>query len=479
MKDNSSFIKRNPILTGLILGGLVVLIFWWLIPEKENTVSIDRSQFTQAFDSAYAADIEESGTIHEFELTADETTLSLVEGIEFEGFAYNNQVPGPIWRIVKGDTIKINFTNELPQETTIHFHGIRVPNAMDGVPGVTQDPIQPGDSFIYEFTPKDAGTYWFHPHVRSSEQVEKGLYGVIIVEDPEEPEYSQDEVWMVDDWRLNRDGTLDTRFNTGHDLMHDGRWGNLITVNGEMEEELIVKPGERIRLRLANVSNGRVYELDFDSLGAQVIAIDGMLTSSAFDANGFELAPGNRIDVDIIIPQDAAGQNFTISDKFILGRANTLGVLKVEGESVSTPNFAPPNNPNIPNWNGAENMEPDKTFDLNAITGMGMMGLAWTLNNKAYPDYDPLTLKEGEFQTIEFNNKTARLHPMHLHGQFFKVLSRNGKAVDEPYFRDTVLVHASETVVVGLVPLDEGEWANHCHILEHAEAGMMSIITVE
>jgi len=479
MKHNSSFIKKNPILAGLILGGATILMVWWLIPENQNTTSVDRDQLTQAFDSAYAAEIEASGKVHEFDLTADETTLSLLEGVESEGFAYNDQVPGPVWRIEKGDTLKINFKNELSQETTIHFHGIRVPNAMDGVPGVTQDPIEPGESFIYEFTPKDAGTYWFHPHVRSSEQIEKGLYGVIIVEDPEEPEYSQDKVWVIDDWRLNRDGTLDTRFNTGHDLMHDGRWGNLITVNGGMEESLVVQPGERIRLRLVNVSNGRVHELDFDNLEASVIAVDGMLAKESFNANGFELAPGNRIDVDIIIPQDAAGQEFAISDKFILGRSNTLGVLKVEGESVSTPNFESPNNPNIPDWSGGENLEPDKIFDLNAISGMGPLGMAWTLNAKAYPNYDPLTLKKGEFQTIEFNNKTARLHPMHLHGQFFKVISRNGKPVDEPYFRDTVLVHANETLAVGLVPLDEGEWANHCHILEHAEAGMMSIITVE
>ncbi len=484
MKNNSSLLKRNPILTGLLLGALTILVVWWLIPKQQNTAPVDRSQLTQAFDAAYAAEIEPNGEVKEFDLVADETTLSLVDGVEFEGFAYNDQVPGPIWRIVKGDTIKINFKNELPQETTIHFHGIRVPNAMDGVPGVTQDPIQPGDNFVYEFTPKDAGTYWFHPHIRTSEQVEKGLYGIIIVEDPEEPKYSQDEVWVVDDWRLNRDGTLDTRFNTGHDLVHDGRWGNYITVNGKMEEELIVQPGERIRIRFVNTSNGRVYELDFDSLEAKVIAVDGMLTKEEFDANGFELAPGNRIDVDIIIPQDAAGQSFTISDRFILGRAKTLGSLTVQGEPVVTPDFEYPNNPNIPDWSGAENLEPDKTYDLNigpgGHMGMGMMmALSWTMNGKAYPDYDPLTLKEGEFQLIEFSNKTARLHPMHLHGQFFKVLSRNGKPVDEPYFRDTVLVHASETVVVGLMPLDKGEWANHCHILEHAEAGMMSIVTVE
>lgn len=474
-----SFVKKHPIFIGLVLGLLLLLIVWQFLPQNNNQIPFDRISFTQAFNSAYAAEVESNGTLREFDLVANESTLSLVDGVEFQGFAYNDQVPGPVWRVEKGDTVRINFKNELSQETTIHFHGIRVPNAMDGVPGVTQDPIQPGENFVYEFTPKDAGTFWFHPHVRGSEQVEKGLYGVIVVEDPEEPKYSKDEVWIVDDWRLNRDGTLDTRFNTGHDLMHDGRWGNLITVNGSMSEELVVQPGERLRLRLVNTSNGRVYELDFDDLNAKVIAVDGMLTGESFDANGFELSPGNRLDVDIQVPQDTDGETFVISDTFILGRSNILGQLNVEGQVVDVPHFEAPHNPYIPDWSGAENFEPDKTFDLNSITGMGMMGLAWTLNGKAYPDYDPLTLKEGEFQTIEFNNKTSRLHPMHLHGQFFKVLSRNGRSVDEPYFSDTVLVHANEKVLIGLVPLDKGEWAQHCHILEHAEAGMMSIVTVE
>lgn len=479
MNPIKTVIQKRPILTGLVSAGLILLIVQFFIPREKDGVVVDPKEFTKTFDEAYAAEIKPTGEVKEFDLTADETTLSLVDGVEFEGFAYNDQVPGPLWRIEKGDTIRINFKNELPQETTIHFHGIRVPNAMDGVSGVTQDPIQPGESFVYEFTPKDAGTYWFHPHVRSSEQVERGLYGVIVVEDPKEPEYSQDVVWVVDDWRLRNDGTLDENFNTSHDLVHDGRWGNLITVNGEADHQLTAAPGERIRLRLVNVSNGRVYNLDFGSLSAQAIAVDGMLVKKPFEANGFELAPGNRLDVDLVIPADAMGKSFSILDTFVLGRAKTLGTIQVEGEVVSTPDFEIPTNPKIPDWVGAENLEPNKVYDLN--TGPAHMGMAlsWTMNRQAYPDYDALTLEQGEFQTIEFNNLSARLHPMHLHGQFFKVLTRNGKPVDELYFRDTVLVHARERVLVGLVPLDEGSWMNHCHILEHAEAGMMSIVEVE
>lgn len=105
--------------------------------------------------------------------------------------------------------------------------------------------------------------------------------------------------------------------------------------------------------------------------------------------------------------------------------------------------------------------------------------IEWTINDKAYPDYEPFSLELNQFQKLRFTNESARLHPMHLHGQFFKVLARNGVAVDEPYFRDTVLLHANETVDIGIVPLDKGEWMNHCHILEHADAGMMTVTTVE
>lgn len=477
---HQSLIKTHPMLSGFLTAGLILLGVWLVLPDSNSPITVDRSNLLKAFDKAYVAEIESNGTIKEFDLVADTTTLSLVNGVEFEGFAYNGQVPGPVWQITKGDTIRINFQNNLPQPTTVHFHGIRVPNAMDGVPGVTQDPVEPGESFVYEFTPKDAGTFWFHPHVRTSEQMEKGLYGMIIVESSEEPSYSQDVLWVVDDWRLLRDNTLDERFNTGHDLVHDGRWGNLITVNGDINHTLKAKPGERIRLRLVNVSNGRVYKLDFDQLKASVIAVDGMLVKETFDANDFELAPGNRLDVDIIIPAESAGQSFSVLDTFILGRPKTLGTIQIEGDAVDTPGFTTPTNSNLPDWVGGETLEPDKSYRLNVGGGgMGMMGITWAINGKAFPDYDPLTLKEGEFQTIEFHNLSARLHPMHLHGQFFKVLSRNNKAVNEPYFRDTVLVHPREKVLVGIVPLDKGSWANHCHILEHAEAGMMSIVEVK
>jgi FtsP/CotA-like multicopper oxidase with cupredoxin domain/rhodanese-related sulfurtransferase len=453
------------------------------INQEVSDPSSLQSELRAEFEGAYKKEAEPNGDIVEREIEASESEVEIIDGIKTKVWSYNGQVPAPEIRLTLGQTLKINFTNTLPQETTIHFHGIRVPNAMDGVPGVTQDPIQPGETFVYEFTPKDAGTYWYHPHVRSAEQMERGLFGTIIVEDMKDPGFSQDVVWVVDDWLLQRDGQVYNAFVTMHDVMHEGRWGNVVTVNGKTNTVLEARPGERIRLRLVNTSNARVYAPNFADLKADVFAVDGMYSKRTLLADGFEIAPGNRIDIDIQIPADAEG-DYHINDTFT---RNTipLGTIRVSGEAVASPVITLPQNSNLPDWTAAKDFPVTKEYRLNIQRtgggrGMGMMGgLEWTINGKAYPDYEPFSLELDQFQKLRFTNESTRIHPMHLHGQFFKVLARNGIPVDEPYFRDTVLVHANETVDVGLVPLDKGEWMNHCHILEHADAGMMTITTVQ
>jgi len=171
---------------------------------------------------AYPERAAPTGVVRTFDIEAREAELPLVDGGKLRVWAYNGQVPGPELRIRLGETLRVRFTNRLPQPTTIHWHGVRVPNGMDGVPSVTQPPVEPGATFVYEFTPKDAGTFWFHPHVRSSEQVERGLYGVLIVEDRAPAPYARDVVWVLDDWLLDETRQIFGAFNTPHDLMHDG-----------------------------------------------------------------------------------------------------------------------------------------------------------------------------------------------------------------------------------------------------------------
>lgn len=425
---------------------------------------------------AYPVDAPKPTATKIFDLRAAPTTVEQVDGRALDVWAYNGQVPGPVLRVTLGEEVLVKFQNDLPQPTTIHWHGVRVPNAMDGVPGVTQDPIEPGETFEYRFVPKDAGTFWFHPHVRGAEQVERGLYGVLIVEDPEPLAYNRDKVWVLDDWRLGNDGQIDPRFVTRSDLAHDGRWGRDITVNGESNEEMVVRPGERIRLRLTNTSNGRVYKLDFGELDPKVIAVDGMYAKEPLAFDGRMMAPGNRLDLDITIPEDAAGRTYSLTNSFTR-RPFVMAKIKVEGEPVDTPTFAPPSNPNVPEWEVAQEREVDETYVLNARRG-GEHGIEWTINGKPWGEHDVTELEEGRWKRLRFRNDSYRLHPMHIHGQFFKVLARNGQPVDEPYFRDTVLLQRKETIDVGMVPVDWGRWLMHCHILEHAEAGMKTEIRV-
>lgn len=470
-------LKYLAILTILLLG---VYVIYSSITQKDTVGKVDPSlsiALREEFEGSYLENSPESSRIVEVNLVASEGELEIFEGVKTKVWNYNSSVPGPEIRIQYGDTLKVNFQNNLPEETTIHWHGVRVPNAMDGVPGLNQDPIKPGDSFVYEFTPKDVGTFWFHPHVRTAEQIERGLFGTLIVEDEISSKFSQDITWVVDDWRLLDNYQIDPNFVTGGDLMHDGRWGNVITVNGSLEETLNARPGERIRLRIVNASNARVYSLAMDGLNANIIAVDGMYTKEGINPNGFEISPGNRVDLDIQISTDTKEKTYIIRD-FFLQDPNVLGKISVSGESVTPPDFKISYNIEIPSWDEAVNAQIDKTYRFNSSRG-GEFGIQWTINGKAFPDYDPFQLKFDEFNKIEFINESYRLHPMHLHGQFFKVISKNGVVVDEPFFRDTVLLKGQESIEIGLVPLDKGKWVQHCHILEHAEAGMITVVEVK
>ncbi len=402
--------------------------------------------------------------------------VTVFDGQVMKVWAYNGQIPGPTMRVRLGETVRVHFTNRLAQPTTIHWHGIRVPNSMDGVPDVTQPAVPPGGSFVYEFTPKDPGTFWYHPHVRSSEQVERGLYGALIVDDARPRPYSQDVLWVLDDWRLTREGAIDPEFVTRHDLAHDGRWGNRITVNGRTDEVLTVKAGQRIRLRLLNAANGRVFAPDFSALDAEIIAFDGMYAARPLVPSGLELAPGNRVDLGGSRGIQQAGREFAIINRFTR-RPHVLAQIMVEREIVETPVFSSPASARIPAWEGSESAQSRLRYVLDARRG-GEYGIEWTLNGLAYPQTSDDVLVHGEWAKVTFVNRSARLHPMHIHGLFFKVLSRNGRPVDELFWRDTVLLRPRETIDVGVVPLDVGVWMVHCHILEHAAAGMMTLLTV-
>ena len=494
-------IATSKLLLLLISLPFVLLLTFFVFQKTRYKNNLTASEITHIkqnlvneFNNAYTEQVTETGNIVEIDLQASIEKINVL-GTEQNLFTYNGQVPGPTIKAKVGDTVKVNFKNNLPQETTIHWHGLRVENSMDGVPGVTQDPIKPGEDFVYEFVVKDAGTFWYHPHVRSSEQVEKGLYGTIIVEDPEH-DSKDDLILVLDDWLINNNGILNKNFNTRHDVMHDGRWGNVITINSKLNPSISLAPNESKIIRIVNTSNGRTYNLDFLDLDVTVMAADGLKVQIPFKYTNFFLSPGNRIDLLITTPQDFK-ETVQIKDVFSKEQANILKFIVDENKNIENKNIAKTTDETnveetikltkeqilstyklgvVPNWEDAHKLPIDKTYKLNSSGHM--MNLKWQINGKSFPSYDKDTFNKGEFYKIKFSNASSRLHPMHLHGQFFKVISRNGRPVNENYFRDTILVLPNENIELGIIPLDSGIWANHCHILEHAEAGMMTFFEV-
>ncbi|MEH6403685.1 MAG: multicopper oxidase family protein [Sneathiella sp.] len=431
-----------------------------------------------------------TGRVKEFDLVAAPVKLSLGGGKVAMRWAYNGKIPGPVLRVKLGDRVRVNLTNNLPQDTTIHWHGVRVPNAMDGVPFLTQTPVKPSKSFTYDFMPQDSGTYWFHPHVRGHEQVERGLFGVLIVEAQDEPDYDQDLVWVLDDILTKEDGSFEDQFSLKL-LDTGGRLGNILTVNGEATPTFKARAGERIRIRVVNSSNARNYRLSIPKLNALIIAVDGNPVGVLQKLDNFNIVPGNRIDIDLTVPLDFNGSIIDVSNSFFhreaggnaLAGPEIIARVQIEGSVATAKTFDAPTSDKVPSWEGAVDVAPHFEYEFN--TGFNFDALwtdkgfvSFTINQKTYGEHDITALKNNNFYRMRFTNGTGLYHPVHIHGVFFKVLARDGKPVNEPYFRDTALLDYDGSLEIGIVPADLGEWLSHCHLLEHAALGMKATMNV-
>src|SRR5438270_5822892 len=190
-------------------------------------------------------------------------------------WAYDGTVPGPELRLRQGEPVRITVVNNLGEDTTVHWHGIRLPNAMDGVPGLTQKPIRPGESFVYEFTPPDAGTFWYHPHADTLQQLGRGLAGALIVEEREPVAFDRDLLWFIEDWRLDEEGRIAPGFGNRMEAGMSGRVGNTVTLNGRVPDRVSMKSGERVRVRIVNAALARIVALRFEAHEPIVVAYDG------------------------------------------------------------------------------------------------------------------------------------------------------------------------------------------------------------
>jgi FtsP/CotA-like multicopper oxidase with cupredoxin domain len=400
--------------------------------------------------------------------------------------------------VQQGERVRIGVENLLAEETTVHFHGIRLPNAMDGVPHLTQHPIAPGQTFEYDFTVPDAGTYWYHSHQRSAEQVGRGLYSAFIVEEREPIRVDRDVVWLLSDWRILPNGQLSDDFRNMHDMAHNGRVGNTVTMNGRVRETFAVRSGERIRLRLINAANARMFGLTFVGHRPRVIAYDGHpVEPHEPPQERVVLGPGMRIDLILDIT-GKPGERFQVLDTFYRGLEYLLLDLVYADVALrerlpDDPVALPPNTVPEPDLNSAERHEVAFNGGMMGMSmmrergiGMSMMdmmhsGKLWFINGVAALGHvmEPmLTLARGRSYVLSMSNETMWWHPMHLHGHAFRVISRNGAPTRYREWQDTVLMAPREKVEIAFVADNPGDWMLHCHILEHQDSGMMGVIRV-
>ncbi|WP_437378078.1 multicopper oxidase family protein [Inquilinus limosus] len=419
-------------------------------------------------------------------------------------WGYDGRVPGPEIRVRQGEPLRLLVENRLGQDTTVHWHGIRLPNAMDGVPGLTQPPIRPGEGFTYAFTPPDAGTFWYHPHANSLEQFGRGLAGVLIVEEAEPVAVDRDLVWLLADWRLSRDGRIAAGFGNGMEAAMAGRVGNWVTLNGTAPADQPVRAGERVRLRLINAALARIMALRVEGHRPVVLAVDGQPCDPHEPECGrLLLGPAMRLDV-VIDMQGEPGRHYRVVDDFYDGLAYTLATLAYGKEPPlraqpppDTPLRLPPNPLPEPDPATAERHELTLEGGMmggGAMSGMGGMhgtatpgmrgGAAWAINGMAMTGdgsagMPPLfTLQRGQSCVLTIRNRTAWWHPMHVHGFSFRVLSRNGTPVPHRQWSDTVLFAPKDTVELAFVADNPGDWMLHCHVMDHQVAGLMTVFRV-
>src|SRR5438132_4502665 len=262
--------------------------------------------------------------IKEHRLTARTATVNLTgDGHpDTAVWAYGGTVPGLEVRIRQGDPVRFVVSNKLGEDTTVHWHGIRLPNAMDGVPGLTQKPIRPGESFVYEFTPPDAGTFWYHPHADTLQQLGRGLGGALIVEEREPLAVDRDLLWFIEDWRLDDEGRIAPGFGNRMEAGMSGRIGNTVTLNGRVPEVATVKAGERVRLRLVNAALARIVGLRFEGHKPVVVAYDGQ-PCDLHPPEGGRLLLGPAMRADLVIDmRGAPGRRYAVIDYFYQDRSS-------------------------------------------------------------------------------------------------------------------------------------------------------------
>lgn len=468
-----------------------------------------------------------------FELTASYVKHDPGTGHPIRMMAYNGQVPGPELHLEEGTSAEIAFTNELDEATTVHWHGLRHANAFDGVPGLTQDTVEPGESFTYEIEVPDAGVFWYHPHVRTDVQKELGLYGALIVHPSEEDEGAQpvpeQTVVHLDDIRLEG-GDVPEMYEEVVTYADAGRWGNQPFVDGTQAQQVDVAPGERHRLHLVNPANARTWRLDFQGFEqVEKIAAGASYLEQPREIETLALGPAERATVDVQVGADRSGRivdeptTWTLVDVVPTSDPDGLDGLLVQ-QAPEGPHQAAREEDrgaflsSEPDHEIRLVMERDESVPPNASGGAGdghgdhdhaapepAQGEVDPRPTSRELDWWLVDADTGELQpTYEFEvgdvvrfdieivhehaaggDHAAHVpipHTIHLHGQRFLVEDHGGETPPERAWRDTVRandpVEGYQTTSILVEVSNPGTWLIHCHVSEHGEIGMTATVDV-
>ncbi|MEW6461064.1 MAG: multicopper oxidase family protein [Pseudomonadota bacterium] len=454
-------LKRRQVLLGLAGLGVVGLgaggVRYWL-GRPENVVT------------------------HDYELIAAPVDMELVPGHVTPAWGYGGQAPGLELRCRQGERLRVRFINKLEQQSTIHWHGIRLPLEMDGVPYVSQAPVLPGEYFDYDFICHDAGSFWYHPHTTSAEQLGRGLVGPLIVEEREPTGFRHERTLSLKTWHIDEQGAF-TPFMVPRQAAREGTRGRLTTINGTPNPTLELPAGQVVRLRLINLDNTVTYRLNLPGGEARIYALDGNPVQPRPLGKAYWLGPGMRIDLALRVP--AAGETLSLRNG-PLRLATLEGVASTEAAGDWPP--ALPANPIAePDLARAEtlrfNFEWAAALASPADEAAGrykywqINGQAWDINDKTCADRPIATLKKDGHYIFVLRNMAQYQHPIHLHGMTFKVLGSDRRKI-VPYFTDTYLLGKNETARIAFVADNPGVWMFHCHVIDHMETGLMAAIEV-
>jgi FtsP/CotA-like multicopper oxidase with cupredoxin domain len=430
-----------------------------------------------------AMDVNADPHVVEITLEARVARIEIAADRSLEAWTYGGSVPGPLIRARVGDRLIVHFVNRLPQATTVHWHGLRVPIQMDGVPEHSQPEVKPGESFTYDFLLPDAGLFWYHPHVMSAAQVGFGLYGALLVEDPQDTVGVADQLVLVlSDIELAPAGELESPDVGGSAGMAFGREGNHVLINGREGRRLLARSDAPERWRVVNAAKSRYFELELDGQRFRRVGGDGGLLEYSTTSDTIVLAPGERADL-VVSPRGNPGTDLLLRS-LLYNRGYGSVETRLPFDELMTIRFA-----DLPAYRGAQPPDTHRVIEPLDIGGATRVSLElsiaqsadgnfeYRVNGKPFARHAPIKATPGETQVWTIKNTTKWSHPFHIHGFFFQALDERDRPIHPLAWKDTIDVPFEKTARLAVRFEDRpGMWMYHCHILDHADGGLMGMI---